>query len=60
MLNRKQVAVALYTIALLNMAQPASAQVSETGGKKQTPAQIAITIGVCAIAMKILERFNIP
>jgi hypothetical protein len=59
-LNRNQIALILYTIVLLNIAQPASAQVSESGGKKQSPVQVAITISLCAIAMKVLERFNIP
>jgi hypothetical protein len=60
MVNRNQIAVVLYTVVLLNMAQPASAQVSESGGKKQSLAQVAITISLCAIAMKVLERFNVP
>ena len=60
MLNQKQIAVIFCTIVLLNLAQPASAQVSESNGKKQKPAQIAITIGLCAIALKVLDRFDIP
>lgn len=60
MINRKRIAIVFCTMLLLNIAQPALAQASENSGKTQSPFQVLVTIVLCTIVMKVLERFKIP
>lgn len=59
-LSKKLLLISLWMTFFWSDAAPVLAQTSESTGKQQTPLQVAITIALCAVVMKILSYFRIP
>jgi hypothetical protein len=60
MAQRIIVSFMLYVAVLFSTVQPASAQDSETGGKRQSPVQVLTTIAITAVMLQGLRYFKIP
>jgi hypothetical protein len=60
-MSKRFVALLILSITVyLSTVQPASAQTSETSGKRQSPVQVLTTIAITAVVLRGLSFFKIP